>query len=99
MAVKSPTNCDAHLAESLFQTRSSLILCYNLVFILINAVCRNASTYWRKRINVSVSSNHSSRIQNRTTANFYMICQHGTKLLKSCLNLLLAVFYNNQFLV
>ncbi|RHU44788.1 hypothetical protein DXD15_07840 [Blautia sp. TF11-31AT] len=24
---KSPTNCDAHLAESLFQTRSSSFLC------------------------------------------------------------------------
>ncbi|MFQ7769748.1 MAG: DUF6783 domain-containing protein, partial [Ruminococcus sp.] len=23
---KSPTNCDAHLAESLFQTRSSFII-------------------------------------------------------------------------
>ncbi|WP_334304845.1 DUF6783 domain-containing protein [Blautia acetigignens] len=25
MRTKSPTNCDAHLAESLFQTRSSLL--------------------------------------------------------------------------
>ncbi|MFR5409614.1 MAG: DUF6783 domain-containing protein [Blautia faecis] len=24
MRAKSPTNCDAHLAESLFQTRSSI---------------------------------------------------------------------------
>ncbi|WP_455503756.1 DUF6783 domain-containing protein [Blautia sp.] len=26
MRAKSPTNCDAHLAESLFQTRSSVFL-------------------------------------------------------------------------
>ncbi|MFR7900975.1 MAG: DUF6783 domain-containing protein [Ruminococcus sp.] len=26
MRAKSPTNCDAHLAESLFQTRSRLFL-------------------------------------------------------------------------
>ena len=28
-----------------------------------------------------------------------MICQHRTKLLKSCLNLLFTVFYNNQHLI
>ncbi|WP_334300718.1 DUF6783 domain-containing protein [Blautia sp. MSJ-9] len=26
MRTKSPTNCDAHLTESLFQTRSSVII-------------------------------------------------------------------------
>ncbi|MEQ2412666.1 DUF6783 domain-containing protein [Blautia acetigignens] len=27
MRTKSPTNCDAHLAESLFQTRSRRLFC------------------------------------------------------------------------
>ena len=81
---KSPTNCDAHLAESLFQTRSSLILCYNLVFILINAVCRNESSYRRKWIDVAVISNNCSRIQNASASYFYFISEHCAELLHTC---------------
>ncbi|MEQ2411817.1 DUF6783 domain-containing protein [Blautia acetigignens] len=32
MRTKSPTNCDAHLAESLFQTRSRAFFKHALIF-------------------------------------------------------------------
>ena len=34
---KSPTNCDAHLAESLFQTRSSSFLCLIYLAFLVRS--------------------------------------------------------------
>ncbi|WP_334298031.1 DUF6783 domain-containing protein [Blautia faecis] len=40
---KSPTNCDAHLAESLFQTRSSLFVWGKEFFM--NILCRFESRH------------------------------------------------------
>ena len=44
---KSPTNCDAHLAESLFQTRSSIVIEYfQVIFHLLKMrfLCYNNDT-------------------------------------------------------
>ena len=38
---KSPTNCDAHLAESLFQTRSRVCLNVDVCFTNILVICKS----------------------------------------------------------
>ena len=76
----------------------SLLFDY-FALLFINAVGRYKSTHRRKWINITVTSNNSSRIQDTSTSDFHFITQHRTKLFHACLDLFSACFYNNKFLV
>ncbi|MFR6466449.1 MAG: DUF6783 domain-containing protein [Ruminococcus sp.] len=48
MRTKSPANCDAHLAESLFQTRSNRqCLFINIIFMISKLTAIHKSCEWR----------------------------------------------------
>jgi hypothetical protein len=77
------------------------MLGHDVVLILVDMMIRNASTHAACRIDIGPSSDAGTWVKYAVTANFYMIAQHSTKLLKTCFALIIrcCILDYNKLLV
>ena len=75
-----------------------MLLC-NLTLSLVNGICIHATANTRERVDVTVLSDHRTRIQHGTTADLNTISDHCTDLLASGLDLLILCVDLDKLLV
>ena len=62
-------------------------------------MCRHYTSYGRQRINIALSADHRTRVQDRTASNLYIVTDHGTKFLDTGLNISLRCMYFHQMFI